>query len=115
MTSEEFAAISDGSAVLSNGQARGKGMFCVTGSNELNAVALTMSHVNGYFLPENVGNMDWGFENGYDYALSLVEKHGGVSHINHPDTSSSMKYIKQLLELRYPLILRARYNRQGVG
>ena len=28
--------------------------------------------------------MDWGFENGYDYALSLVEKHGGVSHINHP-------------------------------
>lgn len=85
LTPEEFAAVTDGSAALeSTGEARGRGMFCLTGSNELNGVTVTMSHVNGYFLPENVGNMDWGFENGYDYALSLVEKHGGVSHINHP-------------------------------
>ena len=85
LTSAEFAALSDGSAALgSTGEARGKGMFCLTGSNELNGVTVTKSHVNGYFLPENVGNMDWGFENGYDYALSLVEKYGGVSHINHP-------------------------------
>lgn len=85
LTSEEFEAIQNGSAPLSStGEARGRGMFCVTGANELNAVTLTMSHVNGYFLPETVGNLDWGFENGYDYALSTVEKHGGLSHINHP-------------------------------
>ena len=85
LTPEEFAAVTDGSAAVgAAGEARGRGMFCLTGSNELNGVTVTMSHVNGYFLPENVGNMDWGFENGYDYALSLVEKHGGVSHINHP-------------------------------
>lgn len=87
LTTEEFNAYKDGSAALSStGEARGKGIFCVTGANELNAVTISKSHVNGYFLPSNVGNMDWGFENatGFDYALSLVEKNGGVSHINHP-------------------------------
>jgi len=85
LTTEEFNAYKDGSAPISStGEARGKGIFCVTGANELNAVTVSQSHVNGYFLPANVGNMDWGFENGYDYALSLVEKYGGVSHINHP-------------------------------
>lgn len=44
---DEFAAITDGSAPLENGQAIGKGMFCVTGANELNAVTLSKSHVNG--------------------------------------------------------------------
>lgn len=85
LTTEEFNAYKDGSApVSSTGEARGKGIFCVTGANELNAVTVSQSHVNGYFLPSSVGNMDWGFENGYDYALSMVEKYGGISHINHP-------------------------------
>ena len=85
ITTEEFNAIQDGSAVNpATGEPRGKAMLCVTGANELNGVTITKCHVNGYFLPENVGNMDWGFENGFDYALSLVERNGGLSHINHP-------------------------------
>ncbi|MDO4379292.1 MAG: hypothetical protein Q4D20_00295 [Clostridia bacterium] len=85
LSTEEFNAIQNGTAVSSEtGKPRGKGMLCVTGANELNAVTITKCHVNGYFLPENVGNMDWGFENGFDYALLLVEKNGGLSHINHP-------------------------------
>lgn len=117
LTSEEFAAISDGSAALSNGQARGKGMFCVTGSNELNAVALTMSHVNGYFLPSWFGNLNWGFENGQEAAIAAVEKLGGLSHINHPGDwlvcdgkidkvmdPKNIKYFSELL-LKYPSCL----------
>lgn len=117
LTSEEFAAISDGSAALSNGRARGKGMFCVTGSNELNAVALTMSHVNGYFLPSWFGNLNWGFENGQEAAIAAVEKLGGLSHINHPGDwlvcdgkidkvmdPKNIKYFSELL-LKYPSCL----------
>lgn len=84
LTSDEFAAITDGSAPLENGQARGKGMFCVTGANELNAVTISLSHVNGYFLPSWFGNFNWGYENGQEAAIAAVEKHGGLSHINHP-------------------------------
>lgn len=85
LTDEEYKAVTQGSAALSStGEARGRGMLCVPGANELNGVTVSKSHVNGYFLPENVANMEWGFENGYDYALSLVEKYGGISHINHP-------------------------------
>lgn len=83
LTDEEFAAVSDGSYPV-NDTARGKGMFCVTGGNELNAVTLTKSHVNGLFLPENVGNANIGFENGFEYAVNLADKNGGVSFINHP-------------------------------
>lgn len=85
ISTEELSAIQNGTAIdPETGKARGKGMLCVPGANELNGVTITKCHVNGYFLPENVGNMDWGFENGFDYALSLVEKNGGISHINHP-------------------------------
>ncbi len=85
LTSDEFVAISNGTAAVSStGASRGRGMYCLEGSNELNAVTITKAHVNGYFLPADVGNMDWGMENGYDYALSMIEKNGGISHINHP-------------------------------
>lgn len=117
LTSEEFAAITDGSAPLENGQARGKGMFCVTGANELNAVALTMSHVNGYFLPSWFGNLNWGFENGQEAAVAAIEKLGGLSHINHPGDwlvcdgkidkvmdPKNIKYFSEIL-LKYPSCL----------
>lgn len=85
LSTDEFNAIQSGSATdPKTGESRGKGMLCVTGANELNGVTISKSHVNGYFLPESVANMEWGYENGYDYALSLVEKNGGISHINHP-------------------------------
>lgn len=85
LSTDEFEAILNGTAAVSStGAERGRGMYCLKGSNELNAVTITKAHVNGYFLPEDVGNMDWGMENGYDYALSMIEKNGGISHINHP-------------------------------
>lgn len=117
LTSEEFAAITDGSAPLENGEARGKGMFCVTGANELNALTITLSHVNGYFLPSWFGNLNWGYENGQEAAIAEVEKLGGLSHINHPGDwlvcdgkidkvmdPENIKYFSELL-LKYPSCL----------
>ncbi len=118
LTNEEFYAVSNGSAPLaSTGEPRGKGMFCVTGANELNAVTITKSHVNGYFLPQNFENLNWGFENGHEYAVSQVEKAGGLSHINHPgdwlgsktnpdviNKAENIEYFADIL-LRYPSCL----------
>ena len=70
--------------LVSTGEARGTPMTCISGGNELNALTASKSHVNGYFLPDNVGSGNIGFENGYEYAVRLVEKNGGISHINHP-------------------------------
>ena len=81
LTDSEFEQIQNGTY---NG--RGKGMTCVTGANELNNLSLTKNHVNGFFLPSNVGNGFGGVENeaGYDLALRFIEDNGGLSHINHP-------------------------------
>lgn len=84
LTDEEYEGITTGSYPLYDGTVRNKKMVCVTGANELNNLTLTKSHVNGYFLPENVGNGFAGMENGYELAIKFVEKHGGLSHINHP-------------------------------
>lgn len=79
LTDEEFEGITTGTYA-----GRGRKMTCVTGANELNNLTLTKSHVNGYFLPEGVGDGFGGRENGYELAISFVEKAGGLSHINHP-------------------------------
>ncbi len=79
LTDEEYKAILDGSY-----QNRGKGMTCVTGANELGCFTLTKSHVNGYFLPSDVGFMWDGGENSYEEAVKFIEENGGLSHINHP-------------------------------
>ncbi len=84
LTDEEFEGITSGTYPLYDGTARGKGMTCVTGANELNNLTLTKSHVNGYFLPEGVGNGFGGTENGYELAIKFIEDNGGLSHINHP-------------------------------
>ena len=81
LTDEEYEAITTG---IYND--RGRKMVCVTGANELNNLTLSKNHVNGYFLPSNVGNDYTGFENefGYERAIKFVDDHGGLSHINHP-------------------------------
>ncbi len=83
LTDEEFEGITTGTYPV-NGVARGSKMTCVVGANELNNLTLTKSHVNGYFLPEGVGDGFGGRENGYELAIAFVEKNGGLSHINHP-------------------------------
>ncbi len=83
LTDEEFNGITSGTYPV-NGQARGKGMTCVTGGNELNALTITKCHVNGMFLPPHAGDNYLGFENDHEGAVKLAEEAGGISFINHP-------------------------------
>lgn len=83
LTDEEFDAITTGTYPV-DGQARGYGMTCVTGGNELNALTLTKCHVNGMFLPEHKGDNYLGFENDHEGAVELTDAAGGISFINHP-------------------------------
>jgi len=81
---EDFNALQDGTYPV-NGEARGYGMTCVSGGNELNALTITKCHVNGMFLPTNVGNNHLGYENNHECAVKLVDEvPGAYSFINHP-------------------------------
>ncbi len=84
LTDEEFEAITTGTYPTADGTIRGKHMTCVVGANELNNLTLTKSHVNAFFIPENVGNGYGGTENGFERAVAFTEKNGGLSIINHP-------------------------------
>ena len=81
MSDEDYAAVTNGT--YNN---RGRKMVCVTGGNELNNLSLSKNHVNGFFLPSDVGNGFGGIENeaGYEKAIKFVQDNGGLSHINHP-------------------------------
>ena len=81
LTDEENEAITTGT--YNN---RGRKMVNVMGGNELNNLSLSKNHVNGFFLPSNVGNGFGGLENeaGYEKAIKFVQDNGGLSHINHP-------------------------------
>lgn len=83
LTDEEYEAITTGTYPV-DGEARGTGMVCVTGGNELNALTLTKCHVNGMFLPGKTGNNYLGYENDHEGAVKLTEEAGGISFINHP-------------------------------
>ena len=84
LTDAEYEAITTGTYPTADGTIRGKHMTCVTGANELNNMTLTKSHVNGFFLPEDVGNGYGGWENGFEDAVRFTDKQGGLSVINHP-------------------------------
>lgn len=95
LADEEYEAITSGTY-----NDRGYGMTCITGANELNHLTLSKNHVNGYFLPSDVGNGFAGYytgknkmnlsglvgenEVGIENALRFVEDNGALSHINHP-------------------------------
>lgn len=81
LTDEEFESILGGT-YPSGTRTKARGMQCVPGGIELNEITMTKSHVNGYFSP--FGNNDPGRENGFAYAVSNVDKNGGISVINHP-------------------------------
>lgn len=84
LTAEEMKEIEEGTRPAPDfaGRVPGRGMHCLTGGIELNMVTLTKSHVNGFFC--DFGTNNWGFENGYLYAVRKVHEHGGISFINHP-------------------------------
>lgn len=91
LTDEEYNGIISGTYPV-NGEARGTGMTCIVGGNELNGVTMTKCHVNGLFLPEGVGDNNWGFENNHEYAVRLADEAGGISFINHPGDWLNSKY-----------------------
>ena len=86
LTTEEYTAIQNGTYPLYDGTVRNKKMVPVLGANELNFIALTKNHVNGYFLDGATGMGFQSFENmaGYEDAIAFVDAKGGLSHINHP-------------------------------
>lgn len=83
LTDEEYTAVTTGTYPV-NGVARGKGMTCVPGGNELNGLTIRKNHVNAIFLPEDVGNNHLGFENDYEGAVKIAHEAGALSFINHP-------------------------------
>ena len=84
LTDEEYEGITTGTYPLYDGTIRNKKLTCITGANELNNMTLTKAHVNGFFLPEGIGNGYGGFENGYEDAVAFTDKCGGLSVMNHP-------------------------------
>ena len=84
LTFEENKEITEGTrpAPEWSGRKYGRGMNCLTSGIELNMVTLTKCHVNGFFC--DFGQNNWGFENGYVYAVKKVDEAGGISFINHP-------------------------------
>ncbi len=115
LTTEEYTAIQNGTYPLYDGVTiRNKKMVPVLGANEFNFISLTKNHVNGYFLPENVGTGFPGCENmwGFDQALSYIEENDGLSHINHPgdwlDSNSNPQVVNdpEMIKLFGDLILK---------
>ncbi len=114
LTTEEYTAIKNGTYPLYDGTVRNKKMVPVLGANELNFISLTKNHVNGYFLPENVGTGFPGCENawGFEQALAFIEENGGLSHINHPgdwlDSNSNPQVVNdpEMIKLYGDLILK---------
>lgn len=84
LTDEDYKAISEGTFALEDGTTRNKKMVCITGANEFGYITLTKSHVNGFFLPSDVGNAWDGGENSHEGAVEFIDKNGGISHIDHP-------------------------------
>ncbi|MBQ6267521.1 MAG: hypothetical protein IJK64_07105 [Clostridia bacterium] len=82
-TDEEFAALQSGDYPV-DGAARGRGMTCITGGNELNALTITKDHVNAIFLPPHAGDNYLGYENDYEGAVRLTDHYGALCFINHP-------------------------------
>ncbi len=86
LTTEEYTAIQNGTYPLYDGTVRNKKMVPVLGANELNFIALSKNHVNGYFLDGATGMGFQSFEGiaGYEDAVAFADANGGLSHINHP-------------------------------
>lgn len=81
-TTQEAQSLADGTYPLPDGNARGKGMLCVPGGNEMCNLTATKTHVNGFFMKGC--EMFGGKENDYECAVKAVQENGGVSFMNHP-------------------------------
>ena len=115
LTDEQYKGVLAGTYPVSDtNEPRGFGMTCVTGGNELNALTVTKSHVNGYFLPHDYGNTNLGYENGFEYAINQVDEIGGLSLINHPGdwlaSNSNKDAVHDKKNIKYFADLLLRYD-----
>lgn len=84
LTTEQYNAIKSGTyKTQNNARTKARGLQCVPNAIECNMFTLMKNHVNGYFT-DNAYEGNWGVEFDYEIPLRLIEKSGGISHINHP-------------------------------
>lgn len=84
LTEEQYKAIKAGTyKTQTNTRTKKRGMQDVPGAIECNMFTIMKNHVNGYFT-DNAYEGVQGLEFDYEIPLQLIEKSGGISHINHP-------------------------------
>ncbi len=85
LSDEEYSAILNGTySDLYTERTKSTGMNCVTGAIEANMLVAQKNHVNGYFMTNNSTEGFLGEEGDFETAIDMIDKAGGVSHINHP-------------------------------
>ncbi len=84
LTEEQYKAIKNGTyRTEKGGRTKARGLQDVPNAIECNMFTIMKNHVNGYFT-DNAYEGVQGLEYDYEIPLSLIEKSGGISHINHP-------------------------------
>lgn len=84
LTEEQYKAIKIGTyKTEKNLRTKKRGLEDVPDAIECNMFTIMKNHVNGYFT-DNAYEGVQGVEFDYDIPLGLIEKSGGISHINHP-------------------------------
>lgn len=84
LTEEQYKAIKAGTyKTKNNARTKKRGLEDVPNAIECNMFTIMKNHVNGYFT-DNAYEGVQGLEFDYEIPLGLIEKSGGISHINHP-------------------------------
>lgn len=84
LTEEQYKAIKAGAyKTQNNTRTKKRGLEDVPNAIECNMFTIMKNHVNGYFT-DNAYEGVQGLEFDYEIPLRLIEKSGGISHINHP-------------------------------
>ncbi len=84
LTEEQYKAIKNGTYKTERGtRTKARGLQDVPNAIECNMFTVMKNHVNGYFT-DNAYEGVQGLEFDYEIPLNLIEKSGGISHINHP-------------------------------
>ena len=84
LTQEQYKAIKNGTYKSEKGtRTKNRGLEDVPNAIECNMFTIMKNHVNGYFT-DNAYEGVQGLEFDYEIPLGLIEKSGGISHINHP-------------------------------
>lgn len=84
LTEEQYKAIKSGTyKTEKNTRTKKRGLQDVPNAIECNMFTVMKNHVNGYFT-DNAYEGVQGLEYDYEIPMGLIEKSGGISHINHP-------------------------------